>query len=192
MFGKGDAYLEIAGPQNLKIKIPENPEKAGTIRIAGVVNDSIVDGPGLRFTVFTQGCPHHCAGCHNPQTWDFEGGNVVEIGEIVRKIEKNPLLSGVTLSGGEPFMQAYACAEIAKAAYGMGMNVWTYTGYTWEKILGMPQFWALLIETDVLVDGPFIQEQKSMDLLYRGSRNQRLIDVKKSIDAGKVILWVPD
>ena len=192
MFGKDDLVLEIGGPQNLKIKIPANPEKAGTIRIAGTMNDSIVDGPGLRFTVFTQGCPHHCEGCHNPQTWDFKGGKDVEIAEIVEKMRRNPLLSGVTLSGGEPFMQAEACAEIAEAAHGMGLNVWTYTGYTWEEIVGRPQFWNLLIETDVLVDGPFVKEQKSLDLLYRGSRNQRLIDVKKSIDAGRVVLWESD
>ena len=214
MFGKGDLFLEIERPQNLKIKISLNkggaiksdgiridmgddahemvgPPKA--IRIAGVVNDSIVDGPGLRFTVFTQGCPHHCEGCHNPQTWDFDGVKVVEIAEIVEKIRKNRLLTGITLSGGEPFMQALECAEIAREAHGLGLSVWTYTGYTWEKITGMvgdrPQWWALLKETDVLVDGPFIQEEKSLDLLYRGSRNQRLIDVKKSIYAGRVVLW---
>ena len=195
MFAKGDTFLGIEGPQNFKIKISEEPETK-TIRIAGTVNDSIVDGPGLRFTVFTQGCPHHCAGCHNPQTWDFDGGKVVEISEIVEKLRKNPLLSGVTLSGGEPFMQAKECAEIAKEAHGMGLNVWTYMGYTWDDLTGMikrpPQWGMLLNETDVLVDGPFIQEGKSLDLLYRGSRNQRLIDVKKSIDERRVVLWEPD
>ena len=166
------------------------------IRIAGTVNDSIVDGPGLRFTVFTQGCPHHCEGCHNPQTWDFDGGKTVEIAEIVEKMRKNPLLSGVTLSGGEPFMQADACAKIAEAAHGMGLNVWTYTGHTWEmltEVAKRPPGWVTLLkETDVLVDGPFVKDQKSLELLYRGSQNQRLIDVKKSLDAGTVVLWEPD
>ncbi len=167
-----------------------------TIRIAGTANDSIVDGPGLRFTVFAQGCLHHCAGCHNPQTWEEDGGETVEIAGIVEKIRRNPLLSGVTLSGGEPFMQAAECAEIAKAAHGMGLNVWTYTGYTWEelerKMKSVPRFRTLLMETDVLVDGPFIQGQRSLELLYRGSRNQRLIDVQKSLAAGKAMLWTPE
>ena len=166
------------------------------IRISGTVNDSIVDGPGLRFTVFTQGCPHHCEGCHNPQTWNIRGGETKEIAWIIEQIKKNPLLSGVTLSGGEPFMQADACAKIAESAHGIGLNVWTYTGFTWERIEkffdSLPSFKRLLEETDVLVDGPFMKDQKSLELLYRGSRNQRLIDVKKSLDAGMVVLWEHD
>lgn len=165
------------------------------MRIAGLVNDSIVDGPGLRFTVFTQGCPHHCPGCHNPASHDPAGGNEKPVEEIIRQMQKNPLLDGVTLSGGEPFSQAGDCALIARAAHQKGLNVWTYTGYTYEGILAgckeRPDWEALLLETDVLVDGPFVISQRSLEIKFRGSRNQRLIDVKKSQSAGEIVLWQP-
>ena len=105
------------------------------LRIAGTVNDSIVDGPGIRFTIFTQGCPHHCEGCHNPQTHDFNGGEIVEADEIIEKIKKNPLLDGVTFSGGEPFCQAETLADIGKEIKSLGLNVITYTGYTFDESL---------------------------------------------------------
>lgn len=159
------------------------------MRIAGTVNDSIVDGPGLRFTVFTQGCPHRCPGCHNPNTHDPEGGYDVGTDEIVRQIRKNPLLSGVTLSGGEPFMQSAACLEIAKAAHDAKLNVWAYTGYTWEHLMkeNDPGRMALLREVDVLVDGPYIADKRSLELDFCGSSNQRLIDVQQSLLHGEVI-----
>ena len=164
------------------------------IRIAGTVNDSIVDGPGYRYTIFTQGCPHHCPGCHNPQSHDFEGGRVVDTDTILRQVRENPLLDGITLSGGEPFCQPEACRELAEAARDLGMSVWCYTGYTWEKLLqeADPARLALLDAVDVLVDGPFILAQKSLELKFCGSRNQRLIDVKKTRQAGQVTLWQPD
>lgn len=164
------------------------------IRIAGTVNDSIVDGPGLRYVVFVQGCPHHCPGCHNPETWDFNGGGEIDAFDLVQEMAANPLLSGLTLSGGEPFDQPEASMWLAVHARLQGKNVWCYTGYTWEEILEKnSQEWNnLLRAVDVLVDGPFIQEQKSLDLDYRGSRNQRLIDVQKSLDQGKVVLWTPE
>ena len=163
------------------------------IRIAGTVNDSIVDGPGLRFTVFTQGCPHQCPGCHNPETHDPSGGHDAETEEIIREMKKNPLLSGVTLSGGEPFMQSGACLEIARAAHLAFLNVWAYTGFTWERLMEENNAGrlALIREIDVLVDGPFIQAQKSLELDYCGSKNQRLIDVKKTLEQGKIVLWTP-
>jgi len=163
------------------------------IRIAGTVNDSIVDGPGLRFTVFTQGCPHRCAGCHNPETHDPSCGHDVETGEIIRQMKNNPLLSGVTLSGGEPLMQSAACREIAAAAHQAFLNVWAYTGFTWEQLMAEnnDERMALIREIDVLVDGPFIQSQRSLELDYCGSKNQRLIDVKKTLEQGKIILWTP-
>lgn len=162
-----------------------------TIRIAGTVNDSIVDGPGLRFTVFTQGCPHHCPGCHNPETHDPQGGHVVQTQEIIARMGKNPLLSGLTLSGGEPFMQSAACLELARAAHAKGLNVWIYTGFVWENLLaeGDCDRMALLREADVLVDGPFIKERRSLELDFCGSANQRLIDVPASFQAGQVVLW---
>lgn len=158
------------------------------IRIAGTVNDSIVDGPGFRFTVFTQGCPHHCPGCHNPQTHDFSGGKEADTSEILAKIRKNPLLDGITLSGGEPFCQAEACTELAKGAHAAGLNVWCYTGYTFEDICTGKQEWTELLENvDVLVDGPFLLEKRTLECKFRGSSNQRLIDVRKSLLAGKTV-----
>lgn len=155
------------------------------IRISGIVNDSIVDGPGFRLAVFTQGCPHHCVGCHNPQTHDFEGGREIDTQEIIEKLRGNPLLDGITLSGGEPFCQGAACAELASAAHALGLNVWTYSGYTYEQLLaGDAEQRALLAETDVLVDGPFVLPQRTLELRFRGSANQRLIDVKASAAAG--------
>ena len=155
------------------------------IRISGIVNDSVVDGPGFRLAVFTQGCPHRCPGCHNPQTHDFEGGREIDTQEIIEKLRGNPLLDGITLSGGEPFCQGAACAELASAAHALGLNVWTYSGYTYEQLLaGDAEQRALLAETDVLVDGPFVLPQRTLELRFRGSANQRLIDVKASAAAG--------
>lgn len=163
------------------------------IRIAGIVDDSIVDGPGLRFTIFTQGCSHHCPGCHNPETHDPMGGREEETDRLIARMKKNPLLSGITLSGGDPMEQSAACAELAKAAHAAGLNVWTYTGYTWEQLLKENEAdrMALLGETDVLVDGPFIQSQRSLELNFCGSKNQRLIDVPSSLRNGRVVLWTP-
>lgn len=158
------------------------------IRVAGLVNDSIVDGPGFRFTVFTQGCPHHCTGCHNPQTHDFEGGNDMDTDEIIARIRKNPLLDGVTLSGGEPFCQSDACAEIAKAAKEMGLNVWSYSGYTFEELISGRKEWRkFLQEVDVLVDGRFELSKRTLECRFRGSWNQRLVDVQASLAQGNVV-----
>ena len=158
-----------------------------TIRIAGVVNDSIVDGPGIRYTIFTQGCPHHCKGCHNPQTWPFEGGKVVDIESLVDAMDANPLLSGVTFSGGEPFMQPQPLIELAKIAKSKGLNVLSYTGFLYEDILKDNEKLALLKELDYLIDGPFILEQRDLELRFAGSRNQRMIDVKKSLASNSII-----
>ena len=163
------------------------------IRIAGTVDDSIVDGPGFRYTVFTQGCSHHCPGCHNPETHDFAGGRTVDTDAIVAQMRANPLLDGLTLSGGDPMEQPAPCAELARQAHALGLNVWCYTGYTLEQLLkeADPDRMALLRETDVLVDGPFLLAQRSLELKYCGSRNQRLIDVKKTLAAGISTLWDP-
>lgn len=160
------------------------------IRIAGTVNDSIVDGPGFRFAVFTQGCPHHCPGCHNPQTHDFAGGRDADTGEILAQIRENPLLDGLTLTGGEPFCQSAACLELAKGAHAAGLNVWSYSGYTFEELLrGDDPQRALLENIDVLVDGRFRIERRTLECRFRGSDNQRLIDVPKSLAAGRAIEW---
>ncbi len=160
------------------------------IRIAGIVNDSIVDGPGFRFAVFTQGCPHRCPGCHNPQTHDFAGGRDADTGEILAQIRRNPLLDGLTLTGGEPFCQSAACLELAKGAHAAGLNVWSYSGYSFEELLRGDDDWRALLENiDVLVDGRFLIERRTLECRFRGSDNQRLIDVPKSLAAGRAIEW---
>ena len=160
------------------------------IRIAGTVNDSIVDGPGIRFTVFAQGCPHHCPGCHNPQTHDFNAGQDADTEEILAQMRKNPLLDGLTLSGGEPFCQSEACLNLAIGAHAMGLNVWCYSGYTFEELYkGREEWHALLENIDVLVDGRFQMEKRSLECRFRGSSNQRLIDVPKSLAAGSAVEW---
>lgn len=159
------------------------------MHIAGLVQDSIVDGPGFRFTLFTQGCPHRCPGCHNPDTWAAEGGREETVEAVVAEMRKNPLTDGLTLSGGEPFEQAAECAQVAAAARADGLNVWTYTGYTFEELFAMddPAVRQLLQLTDVLVDGRFSLAEKSFDVRWRGSRNQRLIDVAQSLAGGRAV-----
>lgn len=161
------------------------------LRLAGVIRESIVDGPGWRFVVFAQGCPHHCPGCQNPQTHDFEGGYESKVGNLITEMKKNPLLSGVTLSGGDPFAQAEAFAILAAEAHRLGLNVMTYTGWTYEQLMdgiaSHPGWEALLKETDVLVDGRFLLEEKSLALPFRGSRNQRALDVKRSLADGTAV-----
>lgn len=159
------------------------------IRIASLVNDSIVDGPGLRCVIYTQGCPHQCEGCHNPQTHDFNGGHEADTAEIWKVIEENPLLSGVTFSGGDPLCQPAPLTEIAQKAHENGLTVWSYTGWTWEELMEEkdPAVMKLLHHVDVLVDGRFQMETKTMDAPYRGSKNQRLIDVPRSFEAQQVI-----
>ncbi len=150
-----------------------------TVELAGIVDESVVDGPGVRLVVFAQGCPHHCRGCHNPYTWDSDGGTEVSIEQILLRAEANPVLSGITLSGGEPFAQAPGFACLAHEARCRGLSVVTYTGYTWEQLTGpsAPGVRDLLLATDILIDGPFIQELADPGLAYRGSRNQRIIQV---------------
>jgi len=157
------------------------------MRVAGIVEDSIVDGPGLRFVVFTQGCNLRCEGCHNPDTWDLSGGADIPVDELIAQMRRNPLTDGLTLSGGEPFLQAAECVQLASAARELGLNVWTFTGYTFEQLLHEPECRELLELTDVLVDGPFVISERSLSLKWRGSRNQRVIDVVGSLRAGAVV-----
>lgn len=160
------------------------------LRIAGTVNDSIVDGPGIRFTIFTQGCPHNCKGCHNPQTHDFDGGELVDTDTLLEKIKSNPLLDGVTFSGGEPFCQAQTLAALGAEVKKLGMNVITYTGYTFEQLYkdrDKNGWEELLAVTDYLIDGPFILEQKDWEIKFRGSSNQRYIDCQASLKEGRAV-----
>lgn len=161
------------------------------MRVAYLVHDSIVDGPGLRFVCFVQGCPHHCHGCHNPESHDPAGGKEMAVSEVTEQIMSNLLTDGLTLSGGEPFEQAEECFVLANFAQWYGLNVWCYTGYTFEHLHdhGTYEQKAMLHNVDVLVDGPYIKEERSLSLPWRGSKNQRLIDVQASLKAGKVIEW---
>lgn len=159
------------------------------LKISNIINDSIVDGKGIRMTIFTQGCFHHCPECHNPQTHSLENGTTVDISDIIHMAVKNPLLDGITLSGGDPFIQAQACSELAKEAHKIGLNVWTYTGYTYEELLSSNnRHWKeLLYQTDILVDGRFEKSKRSLELVFKGSSNQRIIDVGRSITENKLI-----
>lgn len=163
------------------------------IRLAAdLQEDSIVDGEGIRTVIWTQGCPHHCPGCHNPQTHDFEGGVLVDVEEVIECMDELRGQDGVTFSGGDPFVQPAACAYLAKHAHELGMNVWCYTGYTFEQLIVLSkskkEVMDFLKQIDVLVDGRFILAEKSQDALFRGSRNQRLIDVPKSLEQNAVVL----
>ena len=153
------------------------------IRLASDLQpDSIVDGPGIRTVVWTQGCSHNCEGCHNPATHDFKGGFSVSTDEVNQELDTLLGQQGITLSGGDPMFQAKACAEIAKHAKEIGLNVWCYTGFTYKDML------ELLKYVDVLVDGKFDIKEFSLNLDFRGSRNQRIIDVQASLKENKVIL----
>lgn len=158
------------------------------IYLSGIAGDSIVDGPGIRTTFFAQGCPHHCPGCHNPETWPFTGGTAMDTEDMVAIVKNNPLCRGVTFSGGEPFAQAEGFRELARALKGEGYEVASYTGYTFEQLVsGTPEQKALLEEIDVLIDGPFLLAEKSLEISFRGSRNQRILDVKQSLAQGRAV-----
>lgn len=161
------------------------------IRVFGIEGDSIVDGPGIRLAVFTQGCIHNCEGCHNPESHDPNGGKIIDTDRIIKFASENPLYDGVTLTGGDPFYQPVPCAVIAEGVKKLGLNVWTFTGYTWEQIMnsGNEDFMRLLKASDVLVDGRFEKDKRSLELKFKGSTNQRTIDVKASLEKGGVVLW---
>lgn len=161
------------------------------IKLSGLVADSIVDGPGFRFTIFTQGCPHRCEGCHNPQTHDFEGGRYADCDKIIEKIQQNKLTAGVTFSGGDPFCQPEPCAYMAKKLKALGYHLMCYTGYTFEQLMEMSQkdenVREFLSQLDIIIDGRFVLEQRSLELRFKGSKNQRTIDVKESIKQGRAV-----
>lgn len=162
-----------------------------SIKIAGTVDDSIVDGEGYRFTIFTQGCPHNCPGCHNPNTHAADGGVTVDIDTLFAKICQNPLLSGVTFSGGEPFLQAGALTALAEKIHTRPLlDITTYTGYTLEQLTAMhdSDVTHLLAATDILIDGPFLQEKRDLSLIFRGSSNQRIIDMNATREKGCIVL----
>ncbi len=160
------------------------------LKLSGILSDSIVDGPGIRTTVFCQGCPHHCPGCQNPETWDFSGGTEVSEEQIVAIVKKNPLCRGVTFSGGEPFAQAEGYTRLGRLLKKEGYEVAAYTGYTFEQLMdGTPAQRELLQTVDVLIDGPYLEQERSLELVFRGSRNQRILDVPQSLRCQKAV-WV--
>ena len=162
------------------------------LRIAGIEPESFVDGPGIRMTIFTQGCHHNCPGCQNPQTHDFNGGHFIDIDEILEMIEENPLLDGITFSGGDPMDQAAALIPLAREIKERGLNLVIFTGYTYERLMDFaperPDMFELLTFADILIDGPFIMAKKSLEIKFRGSTNQRIIDVQQSLVEGHVVL----
>ena len=164
------------------------------IRLASKLQkDSIVDGEGIRAVIWTQGCPHHCPSCHNPETWDYDGGFLEDIEDLKKEINSLDDEVGVTFSGGDPFEQASECSILAKYIHSVKLNVWCYTGYTYEQLIKKSEkgshIMDFLKEIDVLVDGRFVLKLKSYDIKFRGSKNQRIIDVKKSLETGNVVLY---
>ena len=163
------------------------------IRIADIVNESVVDGKGIRMTVFTQGCKHNCKGCHNPQTHDLNGGEIVDLKFILDEADKDPLLDGVTLSGGEPFLQPKPLAVLCDELHKRKLNVWCYSGYTYEQLKELSEtdggVKELLEKIDVLVDGRYSEKERDLTLKFRGSRNQRILDMQKTRELGTPV-WL--
>jgi anaerobic ribonucleoside-triphosphate reductase activating protein len=163
-----------------------------TLALFGTADDSIVDGPGIRFALFTQGCSRDCPGCHNPGAQPYEGGVSTTVDELMEKIRANPLLAGITLTGGEPFDQAAPLVKLARRVHALDrpLTVWAYSGYLFEELEGQAAGLAareLLHECDVLVDGPYVAALRSLDLRWRGSANQRIIDVVASLQQGRPV-----
>jgi anaerobic ribonucleoside-triphosphate reductase activating protein len=162
------------------------------LKLAGIIRESIVDGPGVRFVIFVQGCPHGCKGCHNPQTHDFNSGQNVEISDIFAEIRKNPEIRGVTFSGGEPFCQSEALVGLSKKLKKFNYNILAYSGWTFEELIENSKENSSILELlklcDTLVDGRFVEKLKDLTLKFRGSSNQRIIDLKKTFETGEISL----
>jgi anaerobic ribonucleoside-triphosphate reductase activating protein len=161
------------------------------IRVLNIIEDTIVDGPGFRTSIYCAGCGHRCPGCHNPQSWAFDGGREMSTAELLKIVMDDPF-ANVTFSGGDPMYQAAGFAELAQAIHAQSQkDIWCFTGFTYETLIHDDQR-ELLEHVDVLVDGPFVRALHDPDLLFRGSSNQRLIDVPRSLYAGHVVQWQPD
>ena len=159
------------------------------LRVAGFVKESITDGKGIRYTVFTQGCPHICPGCHNPQTHNPQAGRLVAVDEVFEDFQRNPLLRGITFSGGEPFLQPEPLCRLASLVHSSGKDVTVYTGWTYGELCQMnsPAVDALLAQTDVLIDGRYVEELRNLELHFRGSENQRIIDMNATREKGLIV-----
>lgn len=162
------------------------------IQVLDIIEDTMVDGPGFRTSIYCAGCHHECPGCHNPQSWNPEGGRMMTTEEVMKIIVADPY-ANVTFSGGDPMYQAEGFTELARAIRSQTQKtIWCYTGFTFEAIVKIPRYRQLLDEIDVLVDGPFVKSLRDEDLLFRGSSNQRLIDVPASLAKGEVVEFHPD
>ena len=158
------------------------------IRVLSIIEDTMVDGPGFRTSIYCAGCRHKCPGCHNPQSWDFSGGKEMSTEELMRIIVADPY-ANVTFSGGDPMYQAAGFAELARAIHRRtNKDIWCFTGFRFEDLIQHDQR-ELLEQLDVLVDGPYVAALRDPDLLFRGSSNQRIIDVQASLFASEVVLW---
>ena len=161
------------------------------IRVLDIIEDTMVDGPGFRTSIYCAGCRHKCPGCHNPQSWDFKGGRDMTTKELMKIIVADPF-ANVTFTGGDPMYQCDGFAELARAIHNQtNKDIWCYTGFSFESLITRAQR-ELLELLDVLVDGPYIEKLRDPDLLFRGSSNQRIIDVQKSLYSGETVLWNPD
>jgi anaerobic ribonucleoside-triphosphate reductase activating protein len=161
------------------------------MRLSGITPESFVDGPGLRYVIFTQGCPHRCPHCQNPETWDRDAGKEFSVRQVIRLLkQQKKTKQGDTFSGDEPFLQAAELAEVSLAAHQIGWDVVTYTGFTYEQLMEYNNgFKSLLSATDLLIDGKYMHELRSIELPFRGSSNQRIIDVAKTRERGQIVLW---
>ena len=163
-----------------------------TVRLAGIAYESLVNGPGMRRVFFAQGCKHNCKGCFNPETHNFDGGEIMDMDELIKDVLDNPLLKGVTFSGGDPIEQSHSFSYMANIFKSSNLNIWCYTGYKFEDLLKKMELDKsikdLLNNIDVLVDGKFEINNKKEGLKFKGSSNQRIIDVKKSLESGEIVV----
>lgn len=180
----------LKGKKRVKFENIEDFKKfqKNYVRIAGFEKESIVDGPGIRYTIFVQGCPIQCKGCHNPETHDTTGGKVFKVEDLYKDIKANPLVKGVTFSGGEPTMQHIALGRLASMLKEDGYHIMMFSGFLFENLIKHTEMMPLFTNVDILVDGPFILDKRTLDMKYRGSKNQRIIDMQKSLEAGQLIL----
>lgn len=185
-------FHDYSSKQGCKdIQETEQNNDGKLLRIAGIMKESIVDGPGIRFAIFCQGCPHDCEGCHNPSTHSFQDGEIVKISNILKYIDENPLIQGVTFSGGEPLCQVKPFLSLAKEVKNRNLHLMIYTGYTIEELeIRMKkehELEELLRTADHLIEGRFVQKLRNLSLLYRGSSNQRIIDLNAYFSTGEII-----
>lgn len=156
-------------------------------RILEIIKGTTVDGPGFRTSIYMSGCSHKCQGCHNPQSWDENSGEEMSLEEIMAIVEEEDF--DVTLTGGDPLYNPEHTRVLVESIKEKGYNVWIYTGYTWEEILSSEKLMSAIKKADVLVDGPYVESLRDLDLLFRGSSNQRLIDIKRTIRDGRIVLY---